>query len=216
MEIKRIIGGSLMSNCYIIYQKSGGSCFVIDPGYSPKQYSDFVKEKELFCKGIILTHLHSDHTGGAEALAKCLSCPVMMHEDDFFVYKGLVDIKLKDGDSLDLDGERLEILHTPGHTKGGICIYSDKSKVAFTGDTIFDTDLGRTDLSGGSEDELKRSIRHVIDKWGNDVMIYPGHDMNANMKFVRKHNQEFIDIVSGKDREQIEYQEEDNWNIRLK
>ena len=83
---------------------------------------------------------------------------------------------------------------------GSICLYSEKSKVCFTGDTIFDTDLGRTDLAGGSESMMADSIRDVVDRWDNQVTIYPGHDGSCNMKFVRAHNQEFLALRDGHDR----------------
>lgn len=197
MNIKRYIGGSLESNGYVIYRNDGKKCFIIDPGYSPERFLNFVKDNELECEGIILTHLHDDHTGAAEAVSRRLNCPIMMHEMDGFTYSGHVDRMLKDKETLDLEGELLTVLHTPGHTRGSICIYSDKSRVAFTGDTLFDTDLGRTDLPGGDESEMIDSIKNVIDKWENDIVIYPGHDNGCNMKAVRKNNIEFNDIIDG-------------------
>ena len=200
MKIKCFIGGALLSNGYVIYQREGAACYIIDPGYSPKKFIDFVREKNLQPKGILLTHLHHDHTGAADAVADAFQCPILMHEDDAFVYRGNVDTHLKDGDLLDLDGECLQIIATPGHTKGSICIMSEKSRVCFTGDTIFDTDLGRTDLAGGSETDLQRSVREIIDQWENDIMIYPGHDSGCTMKKVRMYNSEFLALRDGNER----------------
>ena len=104
MKIKRFIGGTLMSNGYVVYQKEGGSCYIIDPGYEPKKFISFVKEKQLTAEGIIATHLHHDHTGAADAVSDALNCPIYMHEDDAFVYSGRVDHRLEDGDELSLDG----------------------------------------------------------------------------------------------------------------
>ncbi len=200
MKIKCFVSGSLSSNGYVIYQKEGGGCYIIDPGYSPRKFINFVRERELKPCGILLTHLHHDHTGAAEAVQDALDCPIFMHEDDAFVYGGRVDVRLSDGDSLELAGEELKILHTPGHTKGSICIMCPKSRVCFTGDTLFDTDLGRTDLSGGSEEDLRRSICRIIDKWDNDITIYPGHDTGCTMKKVRIYNREFLALRDGHDR----------------
>lgn len=200
MNIKRLIGGSLESNGYILYHASGSDCFIIDPGYSPKKFTDFANQKDLNCLGIILTHLHHDHTGAAEAVADRLNCPIFMHEDDAFVYGGRVDRMLKDGETLLLGDERLRILHTPGHTAGSICIMAEKSRVCFTGDTLFDTDLGRTDFEGGSEDALRDSVRKVIDRWENDIHIYPGHDEDCTMKTVRTYNREFLTLRDGNER----------------
>ncbi len=200
MKIKRFVGGALESNGYILFQKNGTKCYVIDPGYEPKKFIQYIKEQNLQLEGIILTHLHHDHTGAAQTVSDAFDCPIYMHEDDAFVYRGRVDQRLRDGDTFDLEGETLKILHTPGHTRGSICIYSEKSKVCFTGDTIFDTDLGRTDLDGGSENDMYWSIRNVVDQWDNQITIYPGHDGSCNMKFVRLHNLEFTALRDGHER----------------
>ena len=195
MKIKRLVGGSLESNGYIISRMRGGSCYVIDPGYEPKRFIAYIAEQGLAMQGVILTHHHYDHVGGAEKLRDYFECPVMMHEQDAFVYRQPVDRLLANGDEIDLDGETLRVYHTPGHTRGSICILSEKSKVVFTGDTIFDTDLGRTDLADGSPQDMIRSCKAVIDKWSNDYTIYPGHDGAATMKQVRQYNQEFLDCL---------------------
>lgn len=195
MKIKRLVGGSLESNGYIISRMRGGSCYVIDPGYEPKRFIAYIAEQGLAMQGVILTHHHYDHVGGAEKLRDYFECPVMMHEQDAFVYRQPVDRLLANGDEIDLDGETLRVYHTPGHTRGSICMLSEKSKVVFTGDTIFDTDLGRTDLADGSPQDMIRSCKAVIDKWSNDYTIYPGHDGAATMKQVRQYNQEFLDCL---------------------
>ena len=192
MKIKRFVGGSLESNGYIISRQGGKACYVIDPGYEPEKFIRYIEEEGLQIKGILLTHHHSDHVGGAQRLADYFQCPVMIHHADRRYYEGRIDRELKQGDRLDLDGEELEILSTPGHTKGSVCILSKKSKVVFSGDTIFDTDLGRTDLADGSMKDMTSSCRQVIDKWPDDYTVYPGHDDSATMKSIRKYNAEFL------------------------
>ncbi len=200
MKIKRFICGNLAENGYVIYNREGGECFVIDPGAAAKQFITFIVEKMLIPKGILLTHMHNDHTGAVDAIATAFSCPVFMHAKDAAVYRGNVDTKIEGGEIFALEDEKIEVIHTPGHTHGSVCFMCAKSRVCFTGDTIFDTDLGRTDLSGGSETEMKRSITDVISRWENDITIYPGHDENANMKAVRRYNTEYLAIVRGEDR----------------
>ncbi|QIB69975.1 MBL fold metallo-hydrolase [Aminipila butyrica] len=195
MKMKRIVGGNLESNGYIIFQKSGGSCFVIDPGYNAEKFVKQMKELKLSIKGILLTHHHYDHTGAVARLRELTDCPVYMHWGDLGMYKGTVDVIMEDGMILDLDEEELRVIHTPGHTEGGVCFYAQKSKLVFTGDTIFNVDLGRTDLKDGSPEKMENSIREIIDKWENDITIYPGHGDSCNMKFVRRYNQEFLAIV---------------------
>jgi glyoxylase-like metal-dependent hydrolase (beta-lactamase superfamily II) len=195
MKIKRLIGGNLESNGYVIYDKEQGKCFVIDPGYNGEKYLKIIEDLGLALKGILLTHHHYDHVGGVEKIREATGCPVCIHRADADLYKKRADILLEDGYTLTLGEETIRVIHTPGHTKGGVCFYSEQSKLAFTGDTIFNVDLGRTDLGDGSPREMENSIRNIIDKWSNEITIYPGHGDPCTMKYVRQYNQEFLDIV---------------------
>jgi glyoxylase-like metal-dependent hydrolase (beta-lactamase superfamily II) len=150
--------------------------------------------------GILLTHHHYDHVGGVQKIKASADCPVYIHKDDADAYKGTADVLLSGGERIALPGEDLLVLHTPGHTRGGVCFHSEKSKVCFTGDTIFNVDLGRTDLGDGSAADMERSIRETVSKWPNDTVIYPGHGDPCNMKFVRVHNGEYLDIMGERDR----------------
>ena len=132
MKIKRFIGGMLESNGYVIYSEDGGSCFIIDPGYNGSVFTEYVKEHGLSPKGILLTHNHYDHVGAVERVKDELGCPVYMHRADCDDYKKNVDVYMEDGDVLDLDGEEIKIVSTPGHTKGSVCFVSEKSRAAFT------------------------------------------------------------------------------------
>lgn len=196
MKIQRFTGGMLESNGYVIYQNEGQTCYIIDPGYNPKVFTGFVSRYDLKPAGILLTHHHYDHTGAVRRIKNEFDCPVYMHRADCDMYGEPVDVYMEDGDVIDLDGEKLLVINTPGHTKGSVCFMASKSKAVFTGDTIFNVDLGRTDLEDGSEDEMRSSILDIIDKWGNDMMIYPGHGDGCTIKKVRKINKEFIDIVN--------------------
>lgn len=192
LKIKRFVGGSLESNGYIISLRKGSDCYIIDPGYDPIKFIKYIEEEKLNIKGIILTHHHHDHVGGSAKISDRLSCPVMMSFADSLVYKGKTDIILNDRDVIMLEGTELKILETPGHTHGSICIEVPESRVVFTGDTIFDTDLGRTDLEGGSEEEMINTCRNIISSWPDSYTIYPGHDGSASMKQVRTYNEEFL------------------------
>ncbi len=196
MKIKRFIGGMLESNGYVIYQNEGGDCYVIDPGYNPKVFLQYIKENMLQLKGILLTHHHYDHVGAVERIKEEMDCPVYLHTKDCDMYRKAVEIYLENGDIIDLEGESLKVIHTPGHTEGSVCFFTEKSKVCFTGDTIFNVDLGRTDLEDGSPEKMRESIIEKIDKWENDIFIYPGHGDGCTMKKVRQINREFLDIVA--------------------
>ena len=195
MKIKRLIGGNLKSNGYIIYDNEGGTGYIIDPGYNAQKFLKEIAALRIKLLGILLTHHHYDHVGAVDAIVKATDCPVFLHRDDCDMYGKHSDHMLEDGETLFLGDEEIRVIHTPGHTRGGVCFYSEKSKLAFTGDTIFNVDLGRTDLTDGSESEMADSIRSRIALWGNDITIYPGHGDPATMKYVRKHNQEFLALV---------------------
>lgn len=195
MKIKRFTGGTLESNGYVLYVREGGSCFIIDPGYDPKVFLVYIRDMKLDLKGIILTHHHYDHTGAVDRIKNETGCPVYLHREDCDMYGNQVDVYMEDSDIIDLDGVQLEVIHTPGHTRGSVCIFDGKDRVCFTGDTIFNVDLGRTDLEDGSEEQMIRSITEIIDRWPNDIMIYPGHGDGCAMKKVRKINREFTDII---------------------
>lgn len=209
MEIKRFIGGILQANCYVVSPSAVGDakagCFIIDPGYDPNKVIKYIKENAFAPEGIILTHHHVDHSGAAARLRKELDCPIMIHREDADMFKEGADILLEDGDVLTIENcpdnckgaVKLVVLHTPGHTKGGICLMAERDRVCFTGDTIFNVDLGRTDLVDGSYWEMVSSILDVVNKWDNDLTIYPGHGDPATMKTVRKINLEFLEIVNG-------------------
>ena len=195
MKIKRLIGGNLESNGYIIYDAPGGEGYIIDPGYNAPRFVKEVEALDLTIKGILFTHHHYDHTGAADKVKMALNCPICLNTCDQDIYGDHVDEPLEDGDTLFVGQEEIQVIRTPGHTKGGVCLYCDKSKVVFTGDTIFNVDLGRTDLKDGSEKEMAASVRNIISLWGNDITIYPGHGDPATMKYVRTHNREYLDLI---------------------
>ena len=195
MEIYRIVEGALEANCYIIYRKDGGSAYIIDPGYDIKKTRAFVDTHKLSVKAILLTHSHHDHSGKAEALADFFGCGICAGRKELDYYKGRVDTLFDGWEKLDLDGEEIEVLPTPGHSAGGVCYYSKKSSVAFTGDTIFNIDLGYTHFPGGSAKKMRASLRDVVDKWDNGVTIYPGHGDSEKMKIVREINTEFKEAI---------------------
>lgn len=197
MKIKRLIGGNLESNGYIVYDREGGEGYIIDPGYRAEAYLVECGKLELTIKGLLLTHFHYDHVGAVDKLKKEWGCSVFMHLDDCDQYGKPVDVMLSGGERFAVGDESLLTVHTPGHTRGGVCFLSEsnRTKAVFTGDTIFNVDLGRTDLEGGSDDDMRRSINEVCAKWANDMTIYPGHGDPATMKYVRANNREYLDLL---------------------
>lgn len=197
MRIKRLIGGELMANGYIISDRQGGECYIIDPGYNHRDYIKYIRENNLKLKAILLTHHHYDHTGAVGDLKSVFDVPVCIHSRDMSIdiYRRKPDVFLADGDILMLGDEPIEVINTPGHTHGSVCFFAGASSLVFTGDTIFNVDLGTTELADGSAEEMRASILNIIDKWSDDITIYPGHGDECTMGYVRKINKEFIDIA---------------------
>jgi glyoxylase-like metal-dependent hydrolase (beta-lactamase superfamily II) len=200
MEIKRFVGGNVESNGYIIFEKGDDACYIVDPGYIGEKFLRAAAEAGLQIRGILLTHHHFDHVGGVQKIQSSVACPVYMHRNDAGPYKGRVDELLSGGESIPLRDESLIVLHTPGHTRGSVCFYSERGKAVFTGDTIFNVDLGRTDLGDGSASAMEHSIRETVSAWPNDTMLYPGHGDPCNMRFVRIHNGEYLEIMGETER----------------
>jgi len=196
MKIVRLIGGSLESNGYVVYDREQGECFVIDPGYDGGRFLRIIEDLGLKMKGILLTHHHYDHVGGVEEIKAATGCPVYIPRADTAPYKKPVDVMLEDGDTLKLGDEVIKVLHTPGHTKGSVCFYSEQSKLAFTGDTVFYVEVGRVDLEGGSLDEMASSARRINKLWSDETVIYPGHGESCSMEYVRQNNPEFQYVLN--------------------
>lgn len=166
MEIKTLKVGELKTNCYIVSE--GKEALVIDPGFEVEK---ILKELTgLKVKAVLLTHGHYDHVTSAFEL----NAPVWIGEKDedlmVFSTKRKADRLLKDGEQI---GD-FKVIFTPGHTPGGICLYNEKEKVIFTGDTLFAGDYGRTDLPGSSEAEMIASLKKLL-QLPPETKVFPGH-----------------------------------------
>ncbi|MDD6920403.1 MAG: MBL fold metallo-hydrolase [Eubacteriales bacterium] len=200
IKIEKFVGGALDTNGYIVYKNDGGSCYFIDSGYRTDEYETFIKEHNLTPKGILFTHHHYDHTSDSPQLAKKLDLPIYIHEEDYEMLKKTFkeNISLvktfKTDSEFDLDGEKITFIQLKGHTKGGVAICFEESGVRFTGDTIFDTEIGITDLEDGGYDEMSESCL-AVSQWDNSIHIYPGHGDDATMDFVKLYNEELKEAL---------------------
>lgn len=197
MKIIKKTYGDIANNIYIIYMNDGGSAYVIDAGFAPEEIYSELKKHRLTPKGIILTHSHFDHIAACDALYRLIKVPVFIHKKELKFIKGCECIPLNDGDRLELDGIFLDIVHTPGHSKGSICILDKSGLNAFTGDTIFSTDTGYVTFEGGSGEEMMDSIKELDSLLTDDYFILPGHDDCVPMSYVRQHNKEYNDYLKG-------------------
>ena len=206
MKIDRFILGDFETNCYVVRaDESAGDCMVIDPGFDVEQVVEFLVEQKLNPVAVILTHGHVDHIVGLDLLRRQFpGVQVHIHRLDAqmlanaaanlstFVEKPYTakaaDVLLEDGQTIDQAGIRLEVLHTPGHTPGGICLYARQDGLVFVGDTLFADSVGRTDFPGGDMGQLIRGIKAKLLTLPDNTVVYPGHGMRSTIGRERRAN----------------------------
>jgi glyoxylase-like metal-dependent hydrolase (beta-lactamase superfamily II) len=174
--------GMLSTNCYVASCHDTKEAIIIDPGLDyaseAQQVIDYIQEAQLKVKYIINTHGHNDHIKGNLILQEKYSVPLCIHKNDAYFLEGIVvktapqTIQLEDGNQIKFGNETLTILHTPGHTRGCICLVGDH--MVFTGDTLFAGGIGRTDFPEGSMTDMNRSLKK-LEKLPDSMLIYPGH-----------------------------------------
>lgn len=195
--LQRLVVGPLQVNCYILGCPETGEAAIIDPGDDAAEIASAVRKSGLKPVCIINTHGHPDHVGanaalkrefGLKIVASPLDAALMQSGSDLLSVMGVrtvpsppPDVTVGDGDTIDIGDIRLEVLHTPGHTEGGICLYWRGGGILFTGDTLFAGSIGRTDFPGGSWPELEKSIRGRIYTLPDETAILPGHGENSSV-----------------------------------
>ena len=200
MKIIQLTVGPLQTNCYIVYGKDNKAA-VIDPGFCAEVIEKKLNELGLTLDKILLTHAHFDHIMAVEDLRKC-GAELYIHKEDLRMLNDPnlnhmlsaagreIEIKkvehlLEDGDVIEVGGEELKVLHTPGHTQGSVCYISDEWIVS--GDTLFKETVGRTDLYGGDFDTIIRSLKKLqaLDK---DYAVYAGHGDCTTLNYEKNNN----------------------------
>jgi glyoxylase-like metal-dependent hydrolase (beta-lactamase superfamily II) len=188
--------GPFATNCYVVGSEINREGIIIDPGDESSHIMDVVRELELDIKIIVLTHGHSDHTGALNEIRDATDASVAIHKDDINTLKNkllgvlmgtsvksppIPDRLLNDGDRLSVKGLELLVIHTPGHSKGSICLLGDK--VLFSGDTLFNFGIGRSDLpgSGGNHEQLIKSINNKLLVLDDALKVYPGHGADTTI-----------------------------------
>ena len=188
MIIKCFKVGWLSTNCYVVGCEETKEAAVIDPGVENKAEAEeilnFIKQNSFNIKYIINTHGHPDHISGNVIMKEAAGAPILIHEND--AKRVQADRKLRDGDVLQVGNFKLVVLHTPGHTKDGICLLGDN--VVFTGDTLFAGSIGRTDFPGGSFQDLIQSIKTKLLPLPDSFKVYPGHESFTTIGDEKKFN----------------------------
>jgi hydroxyacylglutathione hydrolase len=202
MLVKKLVVGDLQTNCYVLGDEKSKEGVVIDPGGDPEEIEKVIEKEKLNIKYIILTHGHADHIAALTELKKRTNALILIHPADAdmlvdptynlssFTGENLIcpeaDRLLDEGDKVEVGAFELEVLHTPGHSPGGISLLADG--MIFTGDALFYQGIGRTDLPGASHSELLHSIKTKILTKPDDTVIYPGHGPDTTVGEEKKHN----------------------------
>ena len=205
MFLETLVVGQLQENCYIVACEESQEAVVIDPGDEAARIYRALDERELQLKFIINTHGHIDHIGGVAGLLEKVDVPFLMHQDDMYLLEGLptdpiqayLQITpppdptrfLKDGECLSAGGLEIHVLHTPGHTPGCVCFLVGES--LFSGDTLFASSIGRTDLPGGNHAQLLASVREKLFPLEDKITVYPGHGPATSIGRERQNNPYF-------------------------
>jgi hydroxyacylglutathione hydrolase len=188
MIIKQLEVGYMDNFCYIVGCEKTHRALVIDPGAEVERILSAAAEEKLTIETIVNTHGHSDHTAGNDSLKEATAARIVIHSKDAGQYRK-ADILLKDESPLRVGELTFEVLHTPGHTPGGICLYARGN--LFTGDTLFVGDSGRTDLPGGHRPTLGASIRRLM-QLPDDTVVWPGHNYgpmpSSTIGWEKRHN----------------------------
>ena len=198
IEIRCAAVGMLGTNCYIVYDQELKEALVADPGGDAQYLIQLIEKLEVKVAAILLTHGHGDHFQALQELKNRYKVPVYVHEDDVYRLKcsdGYVhaeyavsddDIYLHDNDHISLGGMEIDVIHTPGHTEGGVCYYFKENGILLAGDTMFFHSWGRTDFKGGDGLTLMRSIREKLLLLPPETIVLPGHEGSTTIEEERK------------------------------
>ncbi len=195
--------GMVQTNCYFVWNSLTKDAIVIDPADDVERIEQYLKENGLVCKGILLTHGHFDHMMAARELADRTGAKLYAHAQEEALLKDpklnvsaqvdrevslSPDLLICDQEILPLIGMEFTVLHTPGHTGGGVCYYLKKEGIVFSGDTLFFRSIGRTDLPTGDGRTLIESIKNKLMILEDQVKVFPGHGESTTIGYERMNN----------------------------
>lgn len=199
MVIKTFVLGELQTNCYLVYDGTTKQGVIIDPADEANFISEQILELKIKPEAIVATHGHFDHILASWELQLAFNIPFLIHKQDvpivsymqksatWWLKKKIIEkppekIKtIKEKDEIKFGKEKLKVIHTPGHSPGGICLYSPTNSILFSGDTLFANAVGRTDLNCGSPEELASSLKK-LSSLPATTTIYPGHGPSSSLK----------------------------------
>lgn len=196
--------GPLQCNCSIVGDEASHEAMVIDPGDDINDVLAIIRKHDLQVKQIVITHAHIDHVGGAMKLRAATGAPILLNQNDYPLLKMLdmqaawigmpspgkveIDRTVTTGETVSAGSHTAQILHTPGHTEGSICLYFEPEKKLIAGDTLFAGSIGRTDLPGGSMDKIMRSLHNTLMALPEETVVTPGHGPVTTIGEERENN----------------------------
>ena len=202
MRMKSFTVGPLGVNCYVLQDDFSDAGLVIDPGGNAEELLQYLKQEHISLQTIVNTHGHGDHIGADDRLRQATGARLLIHAADapmladaranlsaymgFTVQAAPADAFLQDGETLQVGHMSFTVLHTPGHSPGGICLFGEG--VLFSGDSLFAESIGRCDFPGASETELVAALQKKILPLPDDVKVYPGHGPGPTIGWERQHN----------------------------
>ena len=190
MKVEIFVTGIISTNCYVVSNEETKEAVIVDPAAYPNKLKSYIQENELQVKAILLTHGHFDHIMGIDGVLEDYQVPVYVHEDEAELItdpilnesntytNGYTYDKaeyIREGQILKLIGYEFQVIHTPGHTSGGVSYYVASENVLFSGDTLFHGSVGRTDFKTSSMSALIHSIREKLFLLPDETVVYPGH-----------------------------------------
>jgi len=205
MIIETFPVGLLQCNCTILGDETTREAIVVDPGDEPEKIIARLEKHQLKLKQIVITHTHIDHVGAIYELQEKAGTAASIHKADLLLLdkldvqaswigthtpkRGTIDRYINDGDAVAVNGIELGVIHTPGHTPGSLTfVLPGDRNVLFTGDTLFQRSIGRTDLWGGSYPEIITSIQNKLMTFDDDTLVIAGHGQSTTIGHERRHN----------------------------
>jgi hydroxyacylglutathione hydrolase len=201
--LKKFVLGAIENNNYLLIDEDTKEAVLIDCTQNSEEIHNTIKESGVSLKYILLTHGHFDHVSGVNAFKNKYNCSILIHEDDKIMLEKMkeftrafglgeaeiqkVDGFVKEGDFIKFGKSGFKVIHTPGHTQGGVCyLFGD---MIFTGDTLFYESVGRTDLPGGNFEQIKKSIKEKLFVLDDNIKVYPGHGWESTIGHEKANNQ---------------------------
>ena len=202
MEIRSFVVGPIDVNCYVVQDTETKQGMIIDPGGNGEAVWQYIRQASIDVQSIVNTHAHGDHIGAVDFLREKTGADFCIHEDDadmlldarknlsafmgFTLVTKPADIFLHDGETVSFGQLSFRVIHTPGHSAGGICLYGER--VLFSGDSLFAESIGRCDFPGASSEQLIQALQEKIMVLPEDTCVYPGHGPATTVGWEQAHN----------------------------